>query len=307
MSEEAIRDSLNRFKEIQEAPNLRSRIAELENIISEEKQGKERIKQKHAQEINILQNRIHRQSDIIKKSKSRIRELESIQVKVGKEKISLREFKKRAKKQVKEEMRHQCVIESNKLAKIKVPIFTQIEIEKYPNCMNEIKQLIDTTALSLRDEYLINKDMWSPEFRSQNKQYIDSEVEKEKNEAFWIAFHKEADFEIEQRLPGKWKNYLRTYATTFIQLTIQDQLHQLTIPLNLYCPKCRGEHKITLTSSELDILIRSGRISFGCSYCTGLFKPNVTLYLGELFWLVYNGDLKPKKPARATIGSKING
>jgi hypothetical protein len=296
VNDDSIRAGLARFQNLQEAPKLRTRIAELKEVLAEKEREKKAIIQNHAQEVNKLKNRIHQQVTNIQGLELKVDELESIKIRVGKEKLTLREFDKRAKKKVKKEMQEEVVSKANALAKIKTPLFVRAEILKFPhNCMDETRDLIESRAISLRDEYLANPANWSPEFKSWIYKYIDARVEEKKNYCFWEEVHKEAEFEVDHRLPNAWARFLSNYATNFIQNTFQNQLRRLSTPITLYCPKCQGSHQITLTPNEMSILIRNRLISFPCSYCRGWFKPKISISLGELFWLIENGDLKPRK------------
>jgi hypothetical protein len=125
-----------------------------------------------------------------------------------------------------------------------------------------------------------------------------------KDKTFWDEVKITADAEINQRLPNAWANFLSGYATSFTQDTLQDQLRKLSTSLTLYCPKCGGPHQYTITTNEIGLLIRYGRVTFSCRYCTGLFKPAVTLTLGGLLWIVYNGNTQPILRARAIIKKK---
>lgn len=296
MSDEALKAGLARFRDIQEAPRRRARITELEEML-EEKEGEiEKINLAFSREKTILQNKNNRLENRIQKIMVTIGEFESIRIKVGKDKVSLREFEQRAKKQVKKEMQEEVVSRANVLAEIKIPFFVKAEIMKYPDyCMDDTKSLIEQKAVTLRNEYLGNKGMWSSEFRSRVNNHIHRRVGEQKNKSFWEEVHKKADAEIDQRLPDAWARFLNQYASKFIQNTIQNQLRSFSIPITLYCQKCQGSNQIILTPNELAILIRTGVFSFPCGHCTGWFKQKIAISLGELLWLIQKGDVIPER------------
>jgi hypothetical protein len=296
MSTRELREGLNRFKSIEEAPQLARINTEQQEKLVEKDREKEEMEQDHAREVARLHRIINRNQFELAREQEKNKELDSIKIEYGKEKITLRELKKHAKKQVKLEMEDQVKSQAEKLALKKLPEMVKAEIKRYPDkCHQETGEIIRNQALQQRDKYLADENSWSPWFQQHTKNHIHKRVEQEKNHAFWEQVYNRFDYEIEQALPTYWNSYLHHYATKFTRLTIQDQLRKLATPLMLYCPKCNGPHQYTFTPNEMATLIKTGLFSFPCSYCTGWFKPRVSITLGELLWLIYNGDIKPLK------------
>ena len=297
MSVKEFREGISRFKDVQDGPGLRKRVLELEEKDKEKDRQIEKIYLDHGREVNSLHNTIATHENQIRFLEASNEDLESIRVSIGgKEKVSLRKFAQLVTSEAKKANQETIVSKANEIAMIKLPIFVEAEIDRYPyNCTDETRSIIESKAFSLRDEYLEDPGMWSPEFRSKNEKVIKRRVEEDKNASFWQEVHIEANKEINQRLPSSWTYYLQNFATKYIQNSFQNQLRRLSIPITLYCPKCHGPHQVTLTPNELAQIIRHGFVSFPCMYCKWLFKPKVSITLGELFMFILNGDVTPQK------------
>ena len=112
----------------------------------------------------------------------------------------------------------------------------------------------------------------------------------------------QTDYEVNQELPDAWGRFIRGYATSYIQNTIQTQLKQLTTTIEDNCPYCRNKYKVTLTPDDFAQLVRVGWIKFDCPFCKGFLRPKIRLTLGQLFWKIMNGDTTPE---RVFIGKPI--
>ena len=307
MSAKEFREGLSRFKEIQDGPAQRKRVLELEEMVREKDRQIEKINLNHGMEVFTLLNTIATHENRIHVLEASNESLESIRISIGgKEKVSLRKFARLVTSEAKKENQEAIVSKANDIVRIKLPLFVKAEIDRYPNnCTDETRSIIDSKTISRRNEYLNTPSMWSREFQTWINNQIETGVIQKEDEAFWKEVHLEANIEINQRLPAAWKNQLENYATKYMQNSIQHQLRRLSIPITLFCPKCNGPHQITLTPDDIAQIIRKGSVSYPCIYCTGLFKPQIIITLGELLWLILNGDVIPQRIPVQVIEMKV--
>lgn len=283
MTIEKISTALDKFKDLREAPLLRVEKEKLETALTDANRV-----------IRRKDEKITDQNLVISRQAARIEELEAIRVKVGKEKMSLSTFQRRARSQIDVEIRKQIASKANISARQMLPGMVKAEINSFPNnCQYETRELINNKSLQLLDQYLKDPKMWPGWFNNTVNSEATNRAEKLKDKAFWSNVKLQADNEINQRLPYAWNGFLANYATKFTQNSIQSQLLSLSTTVELICHKCGGVHLLTLTPDDLSILIRTGKINVPCMYCKGLFKPKMTLTLGALFWLIQSGDITP--------------
>ena len=102
MIEKDLKSSLSNFRDIKEAPSQRKKIRELEQKLEEKDRIITQINLNYSNKMSEQAAHINKLEKDLELEKTKNLELNNIKISVGKESLSLKEFKKRVQNEVKE-------------------------------------------------------------------------------------------------------------------------------------------------------------------------------------------------------------
>jgi hypothetical protein len=291
MSFKEFREGLSRFQDVQDGPALRRRVNELEERVREKDSQIRKKDVNHGREVNSLRNTITKHEDRVRVLEASVEDFESIIVSIGgQEKVSLREFARLVTSEAKKENQEAIVIRANGLARIKIPLFVEAEIAKYPdNCRQATREIIDAKVSQKNDAILYDESLWPANFREMVSARTRLDAEKLKNRDYYLAVNQAAMDRLEALRNGEWYRYLFNYCRDTLTPFLRDSLRNIVISLQevfkVSCFKCGNVTQFRLTPDTLAGLVSGRTVKIPCSYCRGFWGPTtISFNLGQVFW-----------------------
>ncbi|TFH13581.1 hypothetical protein E4H04_11720 [Candidatus Bathyarchaeota archaeon] len=168
------------------------------------------------------------------------------------------------------------------------------EIDKYPDCRPETKEIIDTQVASKVDSVLYYRANWPPSF----KDYFSVEARKEAHRLKNSDYRVEVEQGVEEKLwelrNGALQRYIENYVTKsltpFLRNSLMQQIVSLQKVFEVPCPKCGKVIIFQLTNDTLSGLVMGRPATITCMYCKGFWGPTTfQLNLGHIFWALTDG------------------